>query len=53
MTPNLTEFLAAGGQQVPKRPTESARSLLVASDIGAMLLTRSEKGMSLIAGSEN
>jgi len=53
VTPNLTEFLAAGGQTSSEAAlTDSARSLLAASGIGAMLLTRSEKGMSLIAGSE-
>ncbi len=49
ITPNLSEFKAAGGSvESEELLTESARGLIADAGIGAMLLTRSEQGMSLI-----
>jgi len=53
VTPNLAEFAAAGGSTDSERSVaESARRLLRDSGIDAMLLTRSERGMSLITQNE-
>ncbi|MEL0047737.1 MAG: bifunctional D-glycero-beta-D-manno-heptose-7-phosphate kinase/D-glycero-beta-D-manno-heptose 1-phosphate adenylyltransferase HldE [Gammaproteobacteria bacterium] len=53
VTPNLGEFAAAGGSSDSERLiAESGRRLLQHSGIDAMLLTRSERGMSLITGTE-
>ncbi|MBZ2190296.1 bifunctional D-glycero-beta-D-manno-heptose-7-phosphate kinase/D-glycero-beta-D-manno-heptose 1-phosphate adenylyltransferase HldE [Alcanivorax sp. JB21] len=54
ITPNLTEFHVAGG--VSGNETEmlaSARAILARAGIKAMLLTRSEAGMSLITSDEH
>lgn len=49
ITPNLTEFKAAGGDASSEEAMlASARRLLGGSGIETMLLTRSEQGMSLI-----
>lgn len=49
ITPNLSEFKAAGGQtQSEADMLASARHLLAVHGIGAMLLTRSEQGMTWI-----
>lgn len=49
ITPNLAEFRAAGGQtHSDQAMVDSAREILGRCGIGAMLLTRSEHGMSLI-----
>ena len=49
ITPNLSEFKAAGGQtQSEADMLSSARHLLAVHGIGAMLLTRSEQGMTWI-----
>jgi len=54
ITPNLTEFRAAGGvDDSEEQMLESARSLLHKAGIAAMLLTRSEQGMSLITPLEH
>ncbi|MBQ4864426.1 bifunctional D-glycero-beta-D-manno-heptose-7-phosphate kinase/D-glycero-beta-D-manno-heptose 1-phosphate adenylyltransferase HldE [Pseudoalteromonas sp. MMG013] len=53
ITPNLNEFKLAGGiVDSEETLTESARKLLQEAGIEAMLLTRSEQGMSLISASE-
>lgn len=53
VTPNLTEFRLAGGKTGSEEElTDSARKLIAESGIGAMLLTRSEQGMSLITATE-
>ncbi|MFC3031443.1 bifunctional D-glycero-beta-D-manno-heptose-7-phosphate kinase/D-glycero-beta-D-manno-heptose 1-phosphate adenylyltransferase HldE [Pseudoalteromonas fenneropenaei] len=53
ITPNLSEFRLAGGDsQSEETLTESARKLIADAGIGAMLLTRSEQGMSLINATE-
>ncbi|ATD07655.1 MULTISPECIES: bifunctional D-glycero-beta-D-manno-heptose-7-phosphate kinase/D-glycero-beta-D-manno-heptose 1-phosphate adenylyltransferase HldE [Pseudoalteromonas] len=53
ITPNLNEFKLAGGDTSSEEAlTSSARELLKTSGIGAMLLTRSEQGMSLITSTE-
>ena len=53
ITPNLTEFLAAGGQLGTEDIiADSARQMIKSAQIGAMLLTRSEQGMSLITCDE-
>ena len=53
VTPNLGEFAAAGGLTDSESSiAESARGLLQESGIDAMLLTRSERGMSLITQTE-
>jgi D-beta-D-heptose 7-phosphate kinase/D-beta-D-heptose 1-phosphate adenosyltransferase len=53
ITPNLTEYLAAGGilgdeEQI----AQSARKIISDCKLGAMLLTRSEQGMSLISAQQ-
>ncbi|CCQ09499.1 ADP-heptose synthase [Pseudoalteromonas luteoviolacea B = ATCC 29581] len=49
ITPNLNEFRLAGGKTESEEAlTQSARTLIHEAGIGAMLLTRSEQGMSLI-----
>jgi D-beta-D-heptose 7-phosphate kinase/D-beta-D-heptose 1-phosphate adenosyltransferase len=54
ITPNLTEFRTAGGvDDSEEQMLESARSLLHKAGIAAMLLTRSEQGMSLITPLEH
>ncbi len=53
ITPNLTEYSAVGGQiGSEKIIADSARKIIKSANIGAMLLTRSEQGMSLITESE-
>lgn len=53
ITPNLGEFAAAGGlTESESSIAESARRLLQESGIDALLLTRSERGMSLITQTE-
>jgi D-beta-D-heptose 7-phosphate kinase/D-beta-D-heptose 1-phosphate adenosyltransferase len=53
ITPNLNEFRLAGGKTGSEEElTESARKLIAEAGIGAMLLTRSEQGMSLITPTE-
>ncbi|WP_372768016.1 bifunctional D-glycero-beta-D-manno-heptose-7-phosphate kinase/D-glycero-beta-D-manno-heptose 1-phosphate adenylyltransferase HldE [Pseudoalteromonas sp.] len=53
ITPNLTEFKAAGGVVGDEDIiTQSARTIVAECGLGAMLLTRSEQGMSLITPSE-
>ncbi len=53
ITPNLNEFKLAGGEVGTEEViTESARRLLAHSGVKAMLLTRSEQGMSLISNTE-
>jgi D-beta-D-heptose 7-phosphate kinase/D-beta-D-heptose 1-phosphate adenosyltransferase len=50
ITPNLTEYLAAGGILGDEgQITQSARKIISDCKLGAMLLTRSEQGMSLIS----
>lgn len=54
ITPNLGEFRAAGGDASSESAMlDSARALLRKAGIGAMLLTRSEQGMSLITLEEH
>jgi D-beta-D-heptose 7-phosphate kinase / D-beta-D-heptose 1-phosphate adenosyltransferase len=54
ITPNLAEFRAAGGDGSSEEAMlDSARALLREAGIGAMLLTRSEQGMSLITLDEH
>jgi D-beta-D-heptose 7-phosphate kinase / D-beta-D-heptose 1-phosphate adenosyltransferase len=49
ITPNLAEFRAAGGDsQSEVALADSARRLLAQHQLGAMLLTRSEQGMSVL-----
>jgi D-beta-D-heptose 7-phosphate kinase/D-beta-D-heptose 1-phosphate adenosyltransferase len=49
ITPNLSEFTHAGGQTGSEDVIlDSARAIIKKSGIGAMLLTRSEQGMTLI-----
>ena len=49
VTPNLGEFLKAGGDASSEEALEaSAKQLMNSNQIGCMLVTRSEKGMSLI-----
>lgn len=49
VTPNVSEFKLAGGDLTCEESIRSsARSILQQTGIGAMLLTRSEQGMSLI-----
>jgi D-beta-D-heptose 7-phosphate kinase/D-beta-D-heptose 1-phosphate adenosyltransferase len=49
ITPNVKEFLDAGGDMASEASMlASARALLEQAGIGAMLLTRSEQGMSYI-----
>lgn len=53
VTPNLAEFEAAGGStRSESLLEESAKKIIADSNIGAMLLTRSEQGMSLITATE-
>ncbi|WP_105255820.1 bifunctional D-glycero-beta-D-manno-heptose-7-phosphate kinase/D-glycero-beta-D-manno-heptose 1-phosphate adenylyltransferase HldE [Pseudoalteromonas sp. T1lg75] len=53
ITPNLNEFRLAGGDSSDEQAlTASARALIREAGIGAMLLTRSEQGMSLISATE-
>ncbi|WP_440055371.1 bifunctional D-glycero-beta-D-manno-heptose-7-phosphate kinase/D-glycero-beta-D-manno-heptose 1-phosphate adenylyltransferase HldE [Pseudoalteromonas sp. T1lg65] len=53
ITPNLNEFKLAGGDVASEESlTHSARQLISEAGIAAMLLTRSEKGMSLISATE-
>jgi len=53
ITPNLHEFKLAGGQTDSEEAlTASARDLISKNGIKAMLLTRSEQGMSLINANE-
>lgn len=54
ITPNLNEFRLAGGLNSNETEMiDSARQLLSQSGIHAMLLTRSEQGMSLISTNES
>ena len=49
ITPNLTEYQAAGGiADSEEQIAQSGKNLIDECSIGAMLLTRSEQGMSLI-----
>ncbi|KZN60887.1 nucleotidyltransferase [Pseudoalteromonas luteoviolacea CPMOR-1] len=53
ITPNLNEFKLAGGDASTESAlTNSARQLIADAGIGAMLLTRSEQGMSLISADD-
>ena len=53
VTPNLAEFETAGGATGSESAlVESAQKIIVDCQIGTMLLTRSEQGMSLITASE-
>lgn len=53
ITPNLTEYVAAGGEiGSEKLMSDCAKKIIADSKIGAMLLTRSEQGMSLISEQE-
>ncbi|MDG2018634.1 MAG: bifunctional D-glycero-beta-D-manno-heptose-7-phosphate kinase/D-glycero-beta-D-manno-heptose 1-phosphate adenylyltransferase HldE [Porticoccaceae bacterium] len=53
LTPNLTEYHAAGGASGDEEQIEqSAKKIIQDCNIGAMLLTRSEQGMSLITPTE-
>ncbi|WP_462173771.1 bifunctional D-glycero-beta-D-manno-heptose-7-phosphate kinase/D-glycero-beta-D-manno-heptose 1-phosphate adenylyltransferase HldE [Pseudoalteromonas xiamenensis] len=53
VTPNLNEFKLAGGLvDSEELLTQSARDLITSAGIEAMLLTRSEQGMSLITATE-
>ncbi len=53
ITPNLNEFKLAGGQTDSEQSlTDSARQLIKDAGVAAMLLTRSEQGMSLISANE-
>ena len=53
VTPNLAEFETAGGSTRSESVLqESAQKIIADSSIGAMLLTRSEQGMSLITTTE-
>lgn len=54
ITPNLSEFRQAGGDHATDEAMlQSARNLISHAGIGAMLLTRSEQGMSLINATEH
>jgi len=54
ITPNLTEFRAAGGDVSSEEAMlASARAMLTEAGIETMLLTRSEQGMSLITQNEH
>jgi D-beta-D-heptose 7-phosphate kinase/D-beta-D-heptose 1-phosphate adenosyltransferase len=54
VTPNLSEFKAAGGRAGNEADIlASARELLAQHGIGAMLLTRSEQGMTWITPTEH
>ena len=53
ITPNLSEFTAAGGETGSEQIiVDSARRIIASAGIGAMLLTRSEQGMTLITNKE-
>ena len=53
VTPNLTEYQAAGGVSGDeKQIAQSAKKIIADCRLGAMLLTRSEQGMSLITATE-
>ncbi len=53
VTPNKKEFIEAGGKVESEISiTESARQIMQDCGIDAMLLTRSEQGMSVITGTE-
>ncbi len=53
ITPNLNEYTAAGGIKGDEQVlADCARKIIVECGIGAMLLTRSEQGMSLITPNE-
>ncbi len=53
VTPNLTEYHAAGGISDNEQQLERcAKKIIADCSIGAMLLTRSEQGMSLITPTE-
>jgi len=53
VTPNLAEYKAAGGiLGDEKQVAQSAQKIIADCQIGAMLLTRSEQGMSLITATE-
>jgi D-beta-D-heptose 7-phosphate kinase/D-beta-D-heptose 1-phosphate adenosyltransferase len=53
ITPNLNEYTAAGGIKGDEQVlADCARKIIADCGIGAMLLTRSEQGMSLITPSE-
>jgi D-beta-D-heptose 7-phosphate kinase/D-beta-D-heptose 1-phosphate adenosyltransferase len=53
ITPNLNEFKLAGGEVGSEATlTDSARKLISDAEVGAMLLTRSEQGMTLISGAD-
>lgn len=53
ITPNLNEYTAAGGIKGDEQVlADCARKIIAECGIGAMLLTRSEQGMSLITPSE-
>lgn len=54
ITPNLGEFRLAGGETHSEQAMlDSARKLMQQAGIGAILLTRSEQGMSLITPTEH
>jgi D-beta-D-heptose 7-phosphate kinase/D-beta-D-heptose 1-phosphate adenosyltransferase len=53
VTPNLTEYCAAGGIEGDEdQIAQSAKKIIADCRIGAMLLTRSEQGMSLITSTD-
>lgn len=53
ITPNLSEFIAAGGDTSSEQTiVESARALMTTCGIESMLLTRSEKGMLVITATD-
>ncbi len=53
ITPNLTEYLAAGGLLGDEEQiAQSVRKIISDCKLGAMLLTRSEQGMSLISAQQ-
>lgn len=53
VTPNLTEYHTAGGvSEDEQQIAQSAKKIIADCKIGAMLLTRSEQGMSLITPTE-
>lgn len=54
LTPNLSEFRLAGGDTSSEpNMLRSARKLIQQAKLGAILLTRSEQGMSLITATEH
>lgn len=54
ITPNMAEFRAAGGRAGNEDDiVASARTILARHDIGAMLLTRSEQGMTWITPTQH